>query len=361
MMRGPGLNRQITLAMLVVSLGMTLVVLLSSYVFYALVIEYRPDLLSGPTDMIPTSTEWIWMASVTMVALVFAIWASARLARRILAPLNSVADSVRRVAHGDLAARAVAGDRSLGETALLVDDFNAMAERLQRMEREMVTWNAAIAHELRTPVTILRGRLQGLAEGVFEPDEKQFRGLLHQVEGLSRLIDDLRMLSMFDSGHLKLELADCDLAGAMRDVAHLLAPQMEAAGYTLALDLAEGRICCDGARMRQILLALLDNAGRYADPGVIHIRTRVLGAQYLLQVEDAGPGIDEDLEGKLFLAFHRGEHARAGAVGGSGLGLAVVRAIAEAHGGVASYRRGDGGGAMFEIAWPMPMPGPAVS
>lgn len=84
-------------------------------------------------------------------------------------------------------------------------DFNTMAEQLQSMTREREFWNAAIAHELRTPVAILRGRLQGLAEGVFPPERALFEGLLRQVEGLTHLIEDLRVLSLNDSGHLELQ------------------------------------------------------------------------------------------------------------------------------------------------------------
>ena len=155
-----------------------------------------------------------------------------RFSRRIIQPLNSVTESVRRLAHGDLEARAHAGDRSLGETSALVEDFNSMAERLQRMTSEMVIWNAAIAHELRTPVTILRGRLQGLAEGVFEPDEALFRSLLAQVEGLSRLIEDLRVLSLADSGHLHLQLEEVDLAQVIGDLKGAVEPALTAAGFS---------------------------------------------------------------------------------------------------------------------------------
>lgn len=115
--------------------------------------------------------------------------------------LNSVANSLREVAQGRLDARVPLDEQAIGETAQLVRDFNTMAERLQSMTREREFWNAAIAHELRTPVTILRGRLQGLAEGVFPPERALFEGLLRQVEGLTHLIEDLRVLSLNDSGH----------------------------------------------------------------------------------------------------------------------------------------------------------------
>jgi two-component system sensor histidine kinase AdeS len=106
---------------------------------------------------------------------------------------------------GNLAARATSDEHAMGETAQLVDDFNQMAARLQDMAQHRAFWNAAIAHELRTPVTILRGRLQGITEGVFAPEQSQFQSLLTQVEGLGRLIEDLRTVALAESGHLPLQ------------------------------------------------------------------------------------------------------------------------------------------------------------
>jgi len=262
-------------------------------------------------------------------------------------------DSVRRVAHGDLSARAFAGDRSLGETAMLVDDFNSMAERLQRAAKESETWNAAIAHELRTPVTILRGTLQGVVDGVFKPEEVPFSSLLSQVEDLGRLIEDLRTLSLADSGYMQLRMAWTDLTLEIEEVGRLLAPDMEAAGFSLQLHLSDHPVCCDAARIRQIVLALLDNARRYAHPGLLRLRTRVQAGQYYLSVEDAGPGIAEELAPHVFEAFRRGDSARVDLNAGSGLGLAVVEAIARAHGGSAVCTRGKAGGSLFTIKWPV--------
>ena len=352
-MRTPGLSRQIVLSMSVLVVSITLIILISSYVFWTLMLAMAPSLLSAPDSLTPSGAELLWMLSVTIIGLVLAGIAAAKLAARILAPLNSVMASVRRVAHGDLAARAIAGDRTLGETAMLVDDFNSMAERLERMTNEMVTWNAAIAHELRTPVTILRGNLQGLADGVFEPNEKQFRSLLSQVEGLGRLIEDLRTVSLADSGHMYLRLQMIDLATEIRETACLLEPGMHASGFSLQLELADGPVLCDTTRIRQVLLAMLDNARLYADPGAIRVETEFTESLFHLRVADDGPGIPEELASHVFEAFRRGNDARARESSGSGLGLAVVRAIAQAHGGTATCRRGVNGGTVFEVKWPI--------
>ena len=353
MMRAPGLSRQILWSMGAVGVGMAVAVMVGLYTFYTLWIMFYPESgLAPPENLIPTWPEWIFMGLLVLAAMAVAVVAAQRLSRRLLTPLNSVADSVRRVARGELHARAVAGDRSLGETAALVDDFNSMAERLERTAHELVTWNAAIAHELRTPVTILRGRLQGLAEGVFAPDEAQFRSLLGQVEGLSRLIDDLRTLSLADGGHLNMRLASAPIADEIAELADLMGPALSEAGMHVELRLEQVNVVCDITRVRQALLALLDNARRYASPGRVLVEARVADGQLRIAVEDDGPGLKEELVAHVFEAFQRGDDSRARASGGSGLGLAVVRAIAQAHGGRAGYRRGDNGGAIFSITFP---------
>jgi len=358
MTRVPGLSRQILLSMGAVGVGMAVAVMLSLYIFYTLWIVFYPESgLAPPEGLMPTWPEWVLMGVLVMAAMAVAVIAARRLSRRLLTPLNSVADSVRRVARGELHARAVAGDRLLGETAALVDDFNSMAERLERTAHELITWNAAIAHELRTPVTILRGRLQGLADGVFAPDEAQFRSLLGQVEGLSRLIDDLRTLSLADGGHLNMRLVSAPIADEIGELVRLMEPTLRESGIHSELRLEKINIVCDITRVRQALLALLDNARRYARPGRVLVQAQVINGSLTISVEDDGPGLKEELVAYVFEAFQRGDDSRARASGGSGLGLAVVRAIAQAHGGRASYCRSDKGGAVFSIALPCTSPG----
>ncbi|WP_347467463.1 ATP-binding protein [Burkholderia stagnalis] len=349
-MKLDGLSRQIALTMAAMALGMTILVVTSAYTFYNVLIKYWPG-ETNLTGWTPTGPEWVWLIATTLAGLALAIVVAVNLSRRILAPLNSVADSIRRVAHGDLGARAVAGDRSLREAALLADDFNALADQLQRVTKEQAFWNAAIAHELRTPVTVLRGRLQGLAEGVFTPDETQFRSLLTQVEGLARLIEDLRVISLAESGHLDLEVQDTNLAADVKAVVEVFGDALRAAGQHPVLDLDDRPMRCDPMRIRQALLALLENARRYAVPGAIRIQTRLEHGTCHLRVEDDGPGIPADFAPHVFEAFRRATDTRRGQNRGSGLGLAVVAAIAHAHGGQALCNRA-GSGTRFELRWP---------
>lgn len=343
-----GLSRRIALSMMAMALGAILLVVVTSYAFYSLWEKYWPDV--QPSDsLVPTGPEWIWLIATTLASLALAVFVAVSLARRILAPLNSVTDAIRRVAQGDLSARALADDRSLGEATQLVDDFNLLADKLQRVTEEQLFWNAAIAHELRTPVTILRGRVQGLAEGVFSPDEGQFRSLLLQVEGLNHLIEDLRVVNLVESGHLDMNFQVVDLSAEIRSVVDLVAESLAKVGQNPILDLRVQHAFCDPARIRQALLALLENARKHAVPGSIRVVARADDGWFFLSVSDEGPGIAEDFLPHVFAAFRRSPDARGG---GSGLGLAVVAAIARAHGGQAKCYAVPETGTTFEMCWP---------
>lgn len=346
-----GLSRQLVLSLTALVVGMTVFIHFSTFLFYTLMLSNYPEELSSLDSWMPSTVEWLWMGFMLVIGPCVAAITAGRVSRRILAPLNSLTESMRHLSRGDLHARAGAGDSSIGEMAELVRDFNLMAERIQRTSNELVIWNASIAHELRTPVAILRGRLQGLAEGVFKPDAPLFLGLLLQVEGLSRLIDDLRVLSLADGGRLILQKEHVDLAPVLRSLLGLLEPEMAAAGFSLVIRLSPEPVTCDAARVQQMLLALLDNVRRHAHPGVVRVETIRRGNQFSLCVEDSGPGLSDEMAARVFDAFFRGDGTLAPA--GSGLGLAVVRAIAQAHGGVASCRTGLAGGALFEVVLPV--------
>jgi two-component system sensor histidine kinase AdeS len=220
------------------------------------------------------------------------------------------------------------------------------------MTEDRAFWNAAIAHELRTPVTVLRGRLQGLADGVFPPDERQFRRLLAQVEGLARLVEDLRAISLAESGHLDLRWQACELAHELGDVVDAFRPALAEGGQRLTLDAPTMTVWCDPVRIRQVLAALLDNAQRYAHAGAVHVLAALREGRCVLCVEDAGPGLAPDMRAQVFEAFRRAGQTRDVRERSSGLGLAVVAAIAHAHGGAVVCRDSALGGCCFEFSWP---------
>ncbi|MBN3723697.1 ATP-binding protein [Burkholderia sp. Ac-20379] len=349
------LGRQIVLSMGLVSVITALILFVGSFVIYGLLTAASlapPEPRTIEDAFIPDSQDYLIFAILLLIGLVVAVVVASRLAKRILAPLNSVAESARRIAAGDLDARALPGDRSLGDTALLVDDFNGMAVRLQRMTSDMTEWNAAIAHELRTPLTILRGRLQGIRDGVFSPDDAQIRGLLFQVEGLTRIVDDLYIMTLQDIGRLEMFIEPTRIDIEIRRAIDSVGDALNDAGFTLEVDLAAEVAPCDGARVKQALLALLDNARRYAVPGRLRISLSGRDTWLLLAVEDEGPGLSADFAPLVFEPFTRADASRSRKFGGAGLGLSVVRAIALAHGGKAGYRTSASGGSIFELSLP---------
>ncbi len=336
-----------------IALVVAVLIIATSFAFYYVAFDLWPEQYAYPqASWLPTLHEWIWLTATTLAGVGLAVVVAGHLAKRMLMPLSSLTQAIRGVAAGDLTARAEAGDQPLAEAAVLVRDFNRLADELQRMREERAFWNAAIAHELRTPVTVLRGRLQGLAEGVFQPDEGQFRKLLVQIEGLGRLVEDLRAISLAESGHLDMRWQTQDLRRDLADLADTFRVPFAEAGLSIRLDLHEEPVACDPVRIRQAVMALLDNARRYAIPGTITLRSVVDGMQHVISVEDQGPGVPPALRAHVFEAFRRSGDSRDQRERSTGLGLAVVAAIAHAHGGKAWCDGLAEGGTAFRMAWP---------
>lgn len=342
-----GLSRQILVAMATVTVAAGLLVFFGTYLAFTILFYFSP--WSEDNDSWLTGFDFVILTVLILIALIVAALASIRLARRILEPLESLAESARRIKDGDLSTRAIPGDYSLGETASLVEDFNAMAQRLQDMASDMTLWNATIAHELRTPLTILKGRLQGMIDGVFEPNEKSLHALVLQVDSLARLVEDLRTVTLADSGHLDLRLQPVRLKDEILRLAAVLDDELRQEGFHLKLDLCDAMVRVDPMRIRQALLALVTNARRYANRGLVEISLSIEKDQVVLRVSDEGPGLAPDIASSAFEPFKRGGDSGSLEKGGNGLGLSVVRAIVEAHGGKVRYARSAKGGAMFEI------------
>lgn len=292
----------------------------------------------------------------TITAALGAFGVGAILLRRVGGGLNDVAAAARAVAEGRLDARATSVRFASIEEDQLTQDFNAMAEALQHADRELKDSTAAIAHELRTPLTVLSGRLHGIQDGVFEPGPDQIASLIHQVDSLTRLVDDLRTISLVNSNQLVLDLATIDLADVLRPTIDAMLPDLESAGLTVICNLAAAPMQGDSARLRQVLTAVLSNAIRYAAcSGPLEIETGFQSGSAFLRVLDRGPGLSEAAAARAFERFWRADLSRARVSGGSGLGLSVVHAIATAHYGEVSLRPRHGGGAVFDMILP-PVP-----
>jgi two-component system, OmpR family, sensor histidine kinase AdeS len=301
------------------------------------------------SGQVAENTALVGLAAMAMViASVIAALAAARLTR----PLRAVAAAAADIAKGEFSKR-VAEHSDTSEIDSLVRSFNELADALERAETHLRYQAAAVSHELRTPVTALRGYVQGLIEGVFPSDEQHLRAVLAQIESLSRIVADLELVSLAEQGAIGLERRACNLAEEAQLVINALKPQFGQEGLALEADLSPAWTNADPARVRQALLALLHNARQHArEGGVVRVETGASREGASLSVLDRGPGLPEGGQEQVFARFWRGEPSRARASGGSGLGLAVVRAIIEAHEGKAVATNRVGGGAKFQVTFP---------
>ena len=227
MNRDSVLSRQILTYMLLLTFMIIAIAVLGSWFFYSFILDHLPGGAAAGDDEQMTMWDWVWIGTATTISLIIAIFLTIKLSSRILTPLNAVASSLRKISQGQLDARAYCASSRLGEVNHLVTDFNEMAEKLQTLDIQRKSWNAAIAHELRTPVTILRGRLQGLVDGVFEPDPLLFNNLLKQTEGLTRLIEDLRVISSDGGAGYTLYKSRTDLKGTIQDALDTFIPEFK--------------------------------------------------------------------------------------------------------------------------------------
>ncbi|NIE98349.1 two-component sensor histidine kinase AdeS [Acinetobacter sp. Tr-809] len=334
-----GISKQLFIALSIVNLSVTLFSVLLGYFIYNYAIDVGWITLSSlQGDWTEFHfVDWIWLSTVIFCGGVISIIIGMHLAQRFIKPINFLADAAKKISQGDLSARADDSKIHSTEIAELMQNFNDMAQQLESSVENAKVWNAAIAHELRTPITILQGRLQGVLDGVFQSDEALFKSLLNQVEGLSHLVEDLRTLSLVENQQLRLNYELVDLNALTEKVLKLFENRLEKAQIVPILNVVQTPIRCDSRRIEQVLMALIENAIRYANAGTLKISAKLVSDEWILQITDEGPGIVQEYQQDLFNPFFRLEQSRNKEFGGTGLGLAVVHAIVIAHKGSIEY------------------------
>lgn len=292
----------------------------------------------------------LWVAGIIAAALALVLaWL---LVRHFTGPLRGLERAASRIATGDLAARVPAlGDDELGR---LAQAFNAMAESLDQAERAKRQMIADVAHELRTPITVLRAAVEGFEDGVIEPSAENLSALKDKIHLTARLIDDLQQLALADMGHLTLRKERFSLRDLVEDIAAMVEPQVADAGISLAAEVAPDLplVLGDRQRVQQVLLNLLSNALRHTPAGgSITVGAREADGGVEAWVDDTGAGIPPGEEERIFDRFYRGGNVPRGSPG-TGLGLSVAKAIVEAHGGRIWARSRPEGGATFRFTLP---------
>ena len=278
---------------------------------------------------------------------------AAVLSRQLVAPVRRLTLAARGIAEGDLSQRVQeSGGDEVGQLAVT---FNQMAEKLETSEADRRQLLADIAHELRNPLSTIQGNLEGMLDGVLPLEPEQIATVHDQTLLLSRLIEDLRLLSLAQAGQLPLEKDYVDVRNLVEDVVDDFKPLAESRQVSLETDLANSlpRISVDRGRMSQVLANLVSNALRYVqDSGRIRVGAVSVNGFVEMSVSDNGAGIsDEDLP-HLFERFYRVDAARSRSAGGSGLGLAIAKELVEAHGGTIRVESTLGEGSRFSFSIP---------
>ncbi len=294
------------------------------------------------------------LVNISVVPAVLTLIIGLFLMRRVVNPLANVISAAQSVAAGDLSTRV----QSSGPDDLraLSDSFNQMAESLQSSDRKRRDMLADIAHELRTPLSVMRGRMEGIVDGIYPVDESQIALVLEETYLVERLVEDLRILTLAESRQLHLEQRPVDLGELAKRAASLFEAEAAEKGFRFSLDIQPDlpMVSGDAQRLEQVISNLVGNALRYTpDGGQINIQVDLIPDAVRVRVSDTGPGVPEEDLPHIFDRFWRGDKSRSRAAGGAGLGLAIARQLVEAQGGAIRASNLPGGG--LEVTFSLPL------
>jgi signal transduction histidine kinase len=279
---------------------------------------------------------------------------SLALSRTISRPFADLTRATRAVAAGQLDSRVPV--HYGGEVGELASAFNVMAQDLARADELRRNLTADVAHELRTPLSVIRGKLEGILDGVYPATPEHLEPVVEETKLLIHLVEDLRVLALAEAGQLPLEKGVMDIGDLLQDAQVNFGPQASDRGVTLALDLppALPPVSADWRRIAQVLGNLLSNALRHTPQGgCVTLSAAAEAGMVQVTVADTGLGIaPEDLP-HVFERFWRGDKSRSRTYGGTGLGLAIARHLVEMHGGQIGVESAPGKGSRFQFTLPV--------
>lgn len=297
------------------------------------------------------------ISGVGLLLGVAAVAGAAIALRRLTAPATRIVEAAHRIESGDYSARVPV--RGPSELRSVARAFNAMSGRLEADETRRRSVLADVAHELRTPITVIRGQAEGIIDGVYSADAEQMRPVLEATRTLEVLVDDLRTLALAESGGLQLHREPVELAVLVHDVFETYREAAGTRGVQLraAVDPPGLIVEADPVRLRSALGNLVANSLRHTQAGgSVQVGAAAAGSVIRLSVRDDGEGVPTELLPRVFDRFVKGADSA-----GSGLGMAIVRDIAEAHGGTAAITSEPGLGTEVTLLLPTAGATPARS
>lgn len=283
-----------------------------------------------------------------VLAALFIVFAIARGIRRLIVPLGDLIEAAESVEAGNYSGRVkLRGPRELRSLARA---FNSMSARLESSEEQRQQLLADVTHELRTPLTVVQGNLEALLDGVYPADAQHLAPILDETRVLSRLVDDLRTLSIAEAGALTLHREPTDIGALVTDSVASFRAQADGAGVVLITEAATlPQADIDPVRLREVLSNLLANALRYTPRGgSVRVSATASDGRLRIAVRDTGPGIAADALPHVFDRFYKSDESR-----GAGLGLAIAKSLVVAHGGEISATSEPGQGTEMRLTLPV--------
>lgn len=271
---------------------------------------------------------------IGLLALITSVFITWMISKTTLTPLLSVIDRSKRLSRGDFSNRITVNAQ--GEIGELIDAFNYMADELESIDKQRKIMIADIAHELRTPMTNLKGYIEGWSDGIIKPNNETLEILNLQVINLSTLIDDLSTLSLAESGMLKMDISEFNLYFEINNIVNLFKPRFYDNDITVINNIDKTvAIKYDLQRFTQIITNLLNNSLLAMDEnkGSISFESDMKSNKVYLTITDTGKGISSDDLPHIFERFYRVDNSRDRKSGGSGLGLSIVKNLIESHNG----------------------------
>jgi len=304
-------------------------------------------------DNIHRSLYWVGGA-----ILLVGLFASYTLARSITVPIRKLGEALSALEMGQYGETVDVDTRS--EIGKLAGGFNRMSKSLAEQVALRRRLLADVAHELRTPLTVIQGNLEGMLEGVVERSDETLNSLREETEYLSRMIKDLRDLSLAEAGQLSLEKESTDITQLIHRVINMLEPMAFERNISIYEELPPApALMLDSRRINQVLYNLMTNAIRYTpENGEVCVSTQTVSLEnknwLQISVVDNGCGIAPENLPFIFEHFYRADQARDKKSGGSGIGLAIVKQLVEIHGGFVKVHSEVGEGSRFEVYLPIP-------
>ncbi len=289
------------------------------------------------------------VAGAMVVALIIGIV----LARTLIRPLRALTQAAQNMAEGDLDQQVIV--KSKDEIGQLATGFNRMSSEIKRVNDLRRQMTADIAHDLRTPLTVIAGYVESMRDGVLQPTTERLALIYTEIERLQNLVGDLRMLSQADAGELPLHPRPVTPKCLLERIAAPFQYRTEQHGIALQIEASENlpEIKVDEDRMMQVFGNLINNSMRYTpEGGRILLKASASDGHVVLTVEDNGEGIVAEEIPYIFDRFHRADKSRHAESGESGLGLAIVKALVEAHGGTVRAESSYGEGTSIYIELP---------